>query len=45
MTLALDAGASFARAEADDPEHKAIVAVLEDEAGTVLVQRDAPLRR
>jgi len=39
MTLIVDAGALFAQADADDPQHGAIVALLEAESGPIVTSQ------
>lgn len=41
MTLIVDAGALFAQADADDPQHEEIVALLEAETGPLLTSQVA----
>ncbi len=41
MTLILDAGTLFAQADADDPEHEAVVALFEAERGPLVTSQVA----
>jgi len=41
MTLIVDAGILFAQADADDPEHEAVVALLEAESGPLVTSQVA----
>lgn len=41
MTLIVDAGILFAQADADDPEHEAVVALLEAERGPLVTSQVA----
>lgn len=41
MTLIVDAGALFAQADADDPEHEAVAALLEGERGPLVTSQVA----
>ena len=41
MTLVVDAGTLFAQADADDPEHEAVVALFEDERGPLVTSQVA----
>ncbi len=41
MTLIVDAGTLFAQADADDPEHEAVVALLEGERGPLVTSQVA----
>lgn len=41
MTLILDAGTLFAQADADDPEHEAVVALFEAESGPLVTSQVA----
>lgn len=41
MTLIVDAGALFAQADADDPQHRAIAALLEGERGPLVTSQVA----
>jgi len=41
MTLIADAGTLFAQADADDPEHEAVVALLEAESGPLVTSQVA----
>lgn len=41
MTLIVDAGTLFAQADADDPEHEAVVALFEGEKGPLVTSQVA----